>query len=64
MNRLFSTVSLKCRPVLAGVAIVAIAMGSIHTSTALGNDLDPTKTRYSLPLPEPPTIDGLSLIHI
>ena len=35
------------------------AMVSIPASTAMGQVLDPTKTRYSLPLPEPPTIDGI-----
>ncbi len=61
MNNHYPTVSRNCRSVLTGLAIgVAIAMVSIHTSTAVGDDhLDPTKTRYSLPLPEPPTIDGI-----
>ena len=59
MNIHYSTVSRNYSSVLAGLAIVASAMVSSYNSTALGDDLDPTKTRYSLPLPEPPTIDGI-----
>ena len=59
MNHL-STVSRNRRSVRTGLAIVlAIATVSIPAS-ALGDDhLDPTKTRYSLPLPDAPTIDGI-----
>ena len=61
MNSYYPTVARNCRTVLTGLALsVAIAMVSFHASTALGDDhLDPTKTRYSLPLPEAPTIDGI-----
>lgn len=60
MNSHYSAVSRLCRLVFTGPAIVvAIAIVSISTSTAVGDHLDPTKTRYSLPLPEAPTIDGI-----
>lgn len=48
------------RPKLPGLAIgLAICLISFSNSVAVGQGLDATKTRYSLPLPEAPTIDGI-----